>query len=83
MSADDYPFPGTILKALADIVIKFDEANFRKGETYFIKEIYGPVPPEEVLQGNLAARSSRSNTNAPVRWQKAKPAHVMKTWIRK
>jgi hypothetical protein len=44
----EYPFPGIILKAKADIVVKFDESNFRKGETYFIKEVYGPVSPDEV-----------------------------------
>lgn len=50
MKSNEYPFPGVILKAKADIEVKFDESNFRKGETYFIKEVYGPVSPENVEQ---------------------------------
>jgi len=49
----EYPFPGTILKARADITVKFDESNFRKGETYQIKEIFGPVSQDDIEQGNF------------------------------
>lgn len=53
LSPDEYPFPGTILKAQADIVTKFDESNFRKGETYLIKKVFGPVSPDDVPQPEL------------------------------
>ena len=53
LKPDEYPFPGTVLKARADIVIKFDEANFKKGETYHIKEIFGPVSSAEFDQNSF------------------------------
>jgi len=49
----EYPFPGTILKARADIIVKFDESNFRRGEMYHIKEIFGPVSRDDVAQENF------------------------------
>lgn len=50
MPHDQYPFPGTILRASADIIIKLDESNFRKGETYIINHVYGPVASEDMPQ---------------------------------
>lgn len=54
MPHSEYPYPGTILKVIADIIIKFDESNFRKSEAYMITHVYGPVAPEDVSQHTLS-----------------------------
>jgi len=50
LKADNYPFPGVVLKTRADVILKFDENNFRKGETFVITEILGPAIRSEIEQ---------------------------------
>ena len=50
LSPDEYPFPGTVLRARADIVVRMDESNFKRSETYHIHEIFGPLTAEELQQ---------------------------------
>lgn len=50
---DEYPFPNKILKATADIIIKYDGSNFQKAPVYHIKRVVGPILPSEVPQAEF------------------------------
>lgn len=50
LDSSEYPFPGKVLEVRADIIVKFDEANFRKGIVFHIHEVLGLRSNNDIKQ---------------------------------